>query len=81
MAMGKFPEAIYDFTWALKLENEMKKDNGNLSMYNRYAGNCYFEMSQYHEALQHYRQAFSKDESGMNCFNKGLVLSKLGELD
>ena len=47
MALGKFPEGIYDFTWALKLETENRKDPAALSKYNRYAGNCYFEMSQY----------------------------------
>ena len=45
MALGKFPEAIDDFTWALKLETDLKKENAALSKYNRYAGNCYFEMS------------------------------------
>ena len=45
MAMGKFPEAIYDFTWALKLENEIGKSSQALSKYNRFAGQCYFEMS------------------------------------
>jgi len=45
MALGKFPEAIYDFTWALKLETDLKKDPTAMSKYNRFAGNCYFEMS------------------------------------
>ena len=57
MALGKFPEGIYDFTWALKLETENRKESAALSKYNRYAGNCYFEMSQYQEALQHYNLA------------------------
>lgn len=81
MALGKFPEAIYDFTWALKLETDLKKnDQTALSKYNRFAGNCYFEMSQYAEALTHYTQALQKDDSGINNFNKGLALSKLGQL-
>ena len=45
MALGKFPEAIYDFTWALKLETDIGKNPASLSKYNRFAGNCYFEMS------------------------------------
>ena len=95
MALGKFPEAIYDFTWALKLGNEQRAaandkgneqkttiDNTSLSKYNRFAGNCYFEMAQYQEAKTHYLQALknNKDESGLNYFNMGLVLSKLGDL-
>jgi hypothetical protein len=47
MAMGKFPEAIYDFTWAIRLESEIGKNSSSLSKYNRFAGQCYFEMSQY----------------------------------
>jgi len=52
MALGKFPEAIYDFTWALKLQNDLKDLKSDqmtalLSKYHRFAGNCYFEMSQY----------------------------------
>ena len=58
MALGKFPEAIYDFTWAIKLETDTKKSDLMLSKYNRFAGNCYFEMSQYQEAPQHYSLAF-----------------------
>ena len=98
MALGKFPEAIYDFTWALKLVTDLKEEPNKMnktleaikedretpariSKYNRLAGNCYFEMSQYHEALQHYRQALQKEpDSAINLFNKGLVLSKMGQL-
>lgn len=47
MALGKFPEAIYDFTWALKLETDIGKSPPAISKYNRFAGNCYFEMSQF----------------------------------
>jgi tetratricopeptide (TPR) repeat protein len=77
MAMGKFPEGIYDFTWAIKLETEIGKNSVSLSKFNRFAGQCYFEMSQYQEALTHFNQAFSKEESGINYFNRGLVRSKL----
>jgi len=45
MAMGKFPEAIYDFTWAIRLANEIGNNSAALSKYNRFAGQCYFEMS------------------------------------
>ena len=55
MALGKFPEAIYDFTWALKLGIDNKVQDKDLSKYNRFAGNCYFEMSQYPEAQTHYK--------------------------
>ena len=51
MALGKFPEAIYDFTWALKITIDKKEGDDRIAEYNRYAGNCYFEMSQYQEAL------------------------------
>lgn len=63
MALGKFPEAIYDFTWALKISIDKNKDDEKIAAYNRFAGNCYFEMSQYNEALQHYKQAQQKEES------------------
>lgn len=45
MAMGKFPEGIYDFTWAIRLETEIGKNSVSLSKFNRFAGQCYFEMS------------------------------------
>lgn len=79
MAMGKFPEAIYDFTWAIKnvtpVKEESQKNKSNLietvkedkeipqkqAKYNRFAGNCYFEMSQYQEALVHYNEANKKE--------------------
>ena len=85
MALGKFPEAIYDFTWALKLQNDLKDLKSDqmtalLSKYHRFAGNCYFEMSQYQEANEHYTQA-QKDETGTSYFNLGLVRSKLNKLE
>ncbi len=45
MALGKFPEAVYDFTWAIKLtEAEPKNDPKKLSENHRFAGQSYFEM-------------------------------------
>jgi len=45
MALGKFPEAVYDFTWAIKLtQAEPKNDPKKLSENHRFAGQSYFEM-------------------------------------
>ena len=42
MALGKFPEAIYDFTWAVRLTETAGKDGPDhlkkLSEYHRFAG-------------------------------------------
>jgi hypothetical protein len=31
MALGKFPEAIYDFTWALKLVTDLKEEPNKMN--------------------------------------------------
>ena len=51
MALGKFPEAVYDFTWAIQMlesDNKVKKElEERLSEYHRYAGQAHFEMNFY----------------------------------
>ncbi len=84
MALGKFPEAVYDFTWAIQLtegDNRPEKElNKKLSEYHRYAGQAHFEMCVYQEAKLHFQAAFEKDDTAaINSFNRGLVRSKLGE--
>ncbi len=45
MALGKFPDAVFDFTWAIKLtEAEPQNDYKKLSECHRFAGQSYFEM-------------------------------------
>ena len=79
MALGKFPEAVYDFTWAIKLtEAEPQNDPKKLSENHRFAGQSYFEMCQYQEAFDHFDCAVTNEQSGVNYFNRGLVRSKQG---
>ena len=57
MAMGKFPEAVYDFTYAIKIklqENNETENKKPLSEYHRFAGQSYFEMCQFQEAYDHF---------------------------
>ena len=77
MALEKFPEAVFDFTWAIKLtEAEPQNDFKKLSEYHRFAGQSYFEMCQYQEAFDHFNCAVTHEQSGINYFNRGLVRSK-----
>lgn len=76
MAMGKFPEAIYDFSYAIKIENEKNPDNKRLSEYHRFAGQSYFEMCQFQEATDHFEMAVENESSALNNFNRGLARSK-----
>lgn len=84
MALGKFSEAVYDFTWAIQM---LESDNSTMdrkkelqSEYHRYAGQAHFEMNFYQEARLHFQKAFeSEPKNSKNLFNRGLVLSKLGD--
>jgi tetratricopeptide (TPR) repeat protein len=77
MALGKFSDAIFDFTWAIKLTDaEPQKDYKKLSEYHRLAGQSYLEMCQYQDAFYHFDSAVSNEQSGINYFNRGLVQSK-----
>lgn len=47
-----------------------------------YAGQCYYELGQYEEALRHYESAIKKDNAnGLFFFNRAQVKAKLDKLD
>ena len=81
MAMGKFPEAVYDFTYAIKLQENETDNKKQLSEYHRYAGQSYFEMCQYQEAYDHFDFAVENEQNAINYFNRGLARSKQGQYD
>lgn len=77
MALGKFVEALYDITLAIRIEKDGKNDNKSMGDYFKFAGQCHFELGQYSEALDHFTKAKDKHVNGHNWFNMGLAKSKL----
>ena len=81
--MGDFQRALYDFSVAIRIEEEKRvKDPNykkeNLAEYYNFAGVQHFELGQLEDALQHYELAIDNDkQKGMYHYNRGLVKSRL----
>ena len=89
--MGDYQRALYDFSYAIRIEEDRKardKDGKDkqlmrdLGEYYNFAGVQHFELGQLDEALQHYNLAIDHDSGvGMYYYNRGLVRSRLNDLD
>lgn len=88
--MGDFQRALYDFSYAIRIEEEKKikeatKDKyalKDLAEYYNFAGVQHYELGQLDEALQHYNLAIEHDKDvGMYHYNKAMVRNRLNDVD
>lgn len=91
--MGDFQRALYDFTLALKLDQQQGADNKTLAEHFSifqisnddnidFAGQCHSELGQLDEALKHYEFAVKKDpQNGNYYYNRAQIKAKLEKLE
>lgn len=76
MAMQDYKRALYDFSAAIRAEQN-KQSNASatdLAEYYMYAGQCNQMLGQYHEALAHYKYGIDKNSAfGELYYHQGLA--------
>jgi tetratricopeptide (TPR) repeat protein len=80
MGLGKYKEALYDFSVAIQLEKRLddQADKKKMSDAYCYAGQCHFEMEQFDMALAHLEKAcLFERENGRNLFYRALAKSRM----
>jgi len=73
--MGEFQRALYDFSVAIRIENDKgeSKNQKHLGDCYNMAGNQHYALAQLDEAYAHYNKALDLDPQGQYFFNRGLV--------
>ena len=81
--MGDFQRALYDFSLAIRIAKDKKKErenDGDLAKYYNSAGFMHYELAQYDEAQKHYDMAIRTGAEASHYYNSGLCKMALDKI-